>query len=116
LVILDEPARGLDRAQRRFIIESARERWRSATLLAITHDVEDTLAFARVLVIENGRIVEDGVPATLATDRSSRYRKLLDAEDSVRHSLWSSVHWRRLRLDDGKLTEDERALHAGSRV
>jgi ATP-binding cassette subfamily B protein len=117
LVILDEPARGLDRAQRRLLIESARKQWGGATLLAITHDIEDTLAFDRVLVIEDGRIVEDGVPATLAASRASRYRALLDAEESVRRSLWSSANWRRLRLDGGKLTELEgRTVHAGSRI
>jgi ATP-binding cassette subfamily B protein len=117
LVILDEPARGLDRAQRRLLIESARKQWGGATLLAITHDIEDTLAFDRVLVIEDGRIVEDGVPATLAVSRASRYRALLDAEESVRRSLWSSANWRRLRLDGGKLTELEgRTVHAGSRI
>jgi ABC-type bacteriocin/lantibiotic exporter with double-glycine peptidase domain len=107
LVILDEPARGLDRRQRRSFIENARKRWHGATILTITHDIEDTLTFDRVLVIDHGRIVEDGAPATLASDRSSRYRALLDAEDNVRRNFWSSANWRRLRLDGGKLTELE---------
>jgi ABC-type bacteriocin/lantibiotic exporter with double-glycine peptidase domain len=117
LAILDEPARGLDRVQRRSFMDGARERWRSATLIAITHDIEDTLPFDRVLVVEDGRIVEDGVPASLAADRSSRFRALLDAEESIRRSLWSSANWRRLRLDGGKLVEDEgKAVHARSHI
>jgi ABC-type transport system involved in cytochrome bd biosynthesis fused ATPase/permease subunit len=51
LAIPDEPARGLDCERRRAAIERARERWWDATLLCITHDVADTEAFERVLVI-----------------------------------------------------------------
>jgi ATP-binding cassette subfamily B protein len=78
-------------------------------LIAITHDVEDTGDFPRVLVVQDARIVEDGTPARLAADPSSRYRALLDAADAVRHGLWSSTNWRRLRLDGGRLLDDERS-------
>jgi ATP-binding cassette subfamily B protein len=63
--VLDEPARGLDRASRREMVRRARERWRDATLLCITHDVSDTRDFDRVLVIDGGRVVEDGPPSAL---------------------------------------------------
>lgn len=112
LVILDEPARGLDRSRRRAMIERARERWKDATLLCITHDVSDTLGFERVLVIEDGRVVEDGAPAELAAGES-RYRQLLDAEDSVRRGLWASANWRKLRLSDGRLVEERSPVRAG---
>ena len=107
LVLLDEPARGLDRSSRRAVLEYARETWREQTLLAVTHDVSDTLDLPRVLVIEQGRIVEDGDPRELAANQQSRYRALLDAEHAVRRSLWSSVQWRRLKLVEGKLVEQE---------
>ena len=63
LAILDEPFRGLDRAKRRALLIQARVHWRDATMLCITHDVGETQAFERVLVIEDGRIVEDAAPA-----------------------------------------------------
>jgi len=103
LALLDEPARGLDRTARRSVMEQARKAWREQTLLAVTHDVSDTLDLPRVLVMENGGIVEDGSPCQLAADPHSRYRALLDAEEAVRRGLWTSPHWRRLRLNDGKL-------------
>ena len=37
------------------LLDRARRRWRDATLLCATHDVDDALAFDRVLVIEDGR-------------------------------------------------------------
>jgi ABC-type bacteriocin/lantibiotic exporter with double-glycine peptidase domain len=108
LVILDEPFRGLDRERRRELLARARNLWSAATLLCITHDVGETRDFERVLVVDNGRIVEDGAPTDLAERPRSRYRDLLDAEEMVREKLWASNEWRRLEIDQGKLFEDDR--------
>ncbi len=104
LVILDEPFRGLGRAQRRSLLERARELWAGTTLLCITHDIAETRAFSRVLVVEEGRVVEDGSPAELESREGSRYAALLAAEGRVR-SLWRTDEWRQLWLADGHLTE-----------
>jgi ATP-binding cassette subfamily B protein len=105
LVILDEPFRGLDREQRRALLKKARHFWRAATLICITHDVGETLDFARVLVLENGRIVEDGVPTHLATRSDSRYRAMWAAEEAVRQGMWGETPWRRLWIEEGRLEE-----------
>jgi ATP-binding cassette subfamily B protein len=105
LVILDEPFRGLDRAQRWELLRRARRLWREATLLCITHDIGATQAFERVLVVEGGRLVEDDTPATLAAQACSRYRALLDAEVTVHARLWSDRLWRRLRLESGQVVD-----------
>jgi ATP-binding cassette subfamily B protein len=109
LAILDEPFRGLDREKRRRLLEHARRHWDGITMLCITHDVGETLAFPRVLVIENGQIVEDGPPVGLAGTPGSRYSSLLAAEQAVRRELWASAEWRRLNLDNGRLTETDGA-------
>jgi ATP-binding cassette subfamily B protein len=106
LALLDEPFRGLDRRQRRELLTRARRHWESATLLCVTHDVDETMTFPRALVVENGRIVEDGNPAELARHANSRYRALLEAEESVREGSWSGGRWRHLRLEDGRLVEE----------
>jgi ATP-binding cassette subfamily B protein len=106
LAILDEPFRGLDREQRRELLARARRHWQGATLLCITHDVGETLAFERVVVLEGGRVVEDGPPAELAERPGSRYRSLLDAERDVREGLWSNALWRRLQMAAGRLSEE----------
>ena len=105
LVILDEAFRGLDLDQRRELLKRARELWRDATVLAISHDISEAMGFERVLVIEDGRIVEDGDPSALAQNPESRFANMLGAEYQVREGLWSSAGWRRLRLDDGVLVE-----------
>ena len=65
LVILDEPFRGLARDQRAALLARARRRWSDATLLCVTHDIGETERFARVLVVADGQIVEDGAPDAL---------------------------------------------------
>ena len=102
LALLDEPFRGMDREQRTRLLCEARAWWKDATLLCVTHDVSETLAFDRVLVIEDGRIVEDGAPSRLASS-ASRYRELLDAEQNVRNRMWNGKQWRRIHLENGRV-------------
>ena len=109
LAILDEPARGLGREQRKRLLINARQRFAQATLLCITHDVSDTLDFDRVLVIENGSIVEQGSPRTLRAIPGSRYRQLLAEEDAVGRELWGHSRWRRWHLSRGALSESKGA-------
>jgi ATP-binding cassette subfamily B protein len=98
LVILDEAFRGLDRDKRHELLARARRRWAGATLLCITHDVSETEGFERVLVIDDGRLVEDGAPAALLARLDSRYRALRQAEEEVRDQLWRNPVWQRLWL------------------
>jgi ABC-type bacteriocin/lantibiotic exporter with double-glycine peptidase domain len=102
LALLDEPFRGLDRQQRASLLQRARSAWAGATLLCVTHDVAETQGFDRVLVVEGGRIVEDGHPATLATQHS-RYAQLLAEDQQVQADLWAGSHWRRLQVQAGQI-------------
>ena len=106
LVILDEPFRGLDRERRRCLLHRLRRHFRGATLLCVTHDVGETVEFDRVLVIEAGRIVEDGPPRRLAAAANSRFRVLLDAEEAVRAGLWEGPGWDHLRVEAGRVVRD----------
>ncbi|NOQ14223.1 MAG: ATP-binding cassette domain-containing protein [Methyloprofundus sp.] len=107
LVLLDEAFRGLDRTQRQALLAQAREHWAEATLIFISHDVAETQDFDRVLVIEQGRIIEDAPPAQLLM-QASRYRALLEAERVVREDLWADAEWRCLWLENGELKEHSR--------
>ena len=105
LVILDEPFRGLDIEQRRVLLARARELWKDATLLSISHDIAETLTFPRVLVIEEGHIVEAGRPDHLVKQEGSRLHSMLQAERAIREELWDAGPWRHLKLEEGALTE-----------
>lgn len=106
LVILDEPFLGLERDRRRTLLAHARQRWTGSTLLYVTHDVVETRAFDRVLVMESGRIVEDGEPQQLAQVASSRYRRLLQTQEAVQSRLTASGDWKRIRLDSGRIVNE----------
>lgn len=106
LAILDEAARGLDRGTRAELLDRARHIWRDATMLCITHDVSTTRAFSRVLVLDQGRIVEDGNPEELLS-RASRYKELYDREQLVHRNLWKAALWRRFMMSDGRLRAEE---------
>jgi ATP-binding cassette subfamily B protein len=104
LAILDEPFRGLDFDQRHKLLARSREIWRNATLLAISHDIAEAMSFERVLVLEDGRIVEDGDPRDLARNPESRFHALLEAERAIREEFWNGAEWRHLRLENGQLS------------
>ncbi|WP_299941448.1 ATP-binding cassette domain-containing protein [uncultured Microbulbifer sp.] len=103
--ILDEPFRGLDRDQRQRLLGRVRQAWQDITLICMTHDIAETQHFDRVLVVEDGRIVEDGTPAVLSKRRDTRYAQLLVAEQTLWQDCWKSTDWRHLRMRGGRLSE-----------
>lgn len=105
LVLLDEPFRGLDGEQRRRLMAAVRERWAGATVVCVTHDLAQTLEFDRVVVLDAGRIVEDGAPQALRQQPGSRYQALLRAEWDAHGAVWNNPVWRRFRLAGGRLSE-----------
>lgn len=102
LVLLDEAFRGLDLAIRQRLLRTTRARFRDATLLCVTHDIEEALAFDRVLVVDDGRIVEDGDPRILAQAAGSRYRALLSLEEELQAALGSPA-WRQVLVSGGRV-------------
>lgn len=104
LVILDEAFRGLERSRRHALLRRARARWHEATFVFVTHDIMEALEFQRVLVIDGGRIVEDGAPPVLAERIDGRFRAMLDAEKRVRQRL-SGAGWRRLKIEQGQVED-----------
>jgi ABC-type bacteriocin/lantibiotic exporter with double-glycine peptidase domain len=105
LALLDEPFRGLGRQERIGLLARARERWSGSTLLLVTHDIAAAQGFDRVLVMEDGQLVEDGKPESLARSADSHYCKLLALDAETRENVWSDKNWRRFWLEDSKLTE-----------
>lgn len=106
LVVLDEPFRGLEREVRLSLARRAQEAWRGATMLFVSHDIEHALEFERVLVVENGRIVEDGDPRSLAVT-ATRFADLLRAERRLLDDVWSPRAWDRLRVAGGTVRKVE---------
>jgi ABC-type bacteriocin/lantibiotic exporter with double-glycine peptidase domain len=96
LVLLDEAFRGLERSMRRRISTEIRKDVRKTTLIEVTHDVADTQDFDRILVIENGRVLEDGAPQALLQLPNSRYAELVAADQKIQTEIWDGPQWRHL--------------------
>ncbi len=110
LVLLDEAFRGLDRASRRALSRSVRAHVGKATVVEVTHDVADTTDFERILVIEDGKLVEDGPPAALLSRPGSRYAELVAADRAVQRDVWNARHWRRMVVEHGRVTTHEKEM------
>jgi ATP-binding cassette subfamily B protein len=110
LVLLDEPFRGLERERRRTLVARVRERWPHSTVLYVTHDIAEAFAFERVVVVDRGRIVEDGDPLLLSQRPSSRYRRMLHAHEALHARFTAGVEWRRITFADGRI------VHQGADV
>jgi len=75
VVILDEATTGLDPATKAAVGASLATLTRGRTTLAITHDLAMIAALDRVVWLEHGRIIEDGRPAELAADPTTRFAR-----------------------------------------
>lgn len=102
LVLLDEAFRGLDRPQRQRLLAHARDRWAEATLLCVTHDLETAADFPRVLVVDDGTIVEDGAPGALV-EAGGVFASMLSEHRALRETLEHGARWRRWVVRDGRL-------------
>ncbi len=105
LAILDEPFRGLDRGTRRRLLTEARGFWKHATLLCVTHDVSETKQFDRVMVVEDGLLIEYGEPQQLMQQSESRYSALLAAQIHTDDKIWNGRDWTRYSLQGGQLQQ-----------
>lgn len=65
ILLLDEPTSALDAATERSIMEAIAGLMRGRTTLLVTHRLATVANLPRVLVLETGRVVEDGPPAEL---------------------------------------------------
>jgi len=79
ILILDEPTSGLDAAAERTVLASLQVAAAGRTTLTIAHRLK-TVRFAdRIIVLERGRIVEEGTHADLL-QREGRYAELCELQ------------------------------------
>jgi thiol reductant ABC exporter CydD subunit len=78
LLLLDEAAANLDLFREEAVQEALLRLMPGRTVLAAAHRLQTVSAMDRVLVIEGGRVVEDGSPELLKT-AGGAYRSLLEA-------------------------------------
>lgn len=74
VLILDEPTTGLDTATEAELMDGLQVLMRGRTTIIITHSIALARTADRVLVLDQGRIVEDGSPDDLLARRGAFHR------------------------------------------
>ncbi|MER5743959.1 ABC transporter ATP-binding protein [Streptomyces sp. NPDC002225] len=89
VLILDEPTTGLDRLAAERILEPLRRLAKGRTTIVITHDLALAADADRILVLDEGRLVESGTHTQLL-DRSGLYATLFERKGHSRYN--GTVH------------------------
>ena len=81
MLLLDEATSAVDEALDAAVQRAIRRTFRDATVVCIAHRINTISDYDRVLVLDDGEVVEDGVPAVLAKDPSSVFGGLARSHD-----------------------------------
>ncbi|WP_342321320.1 cysteine/glutathione ABC transporter ATP-binding protein/permease CydC [Kosakonia sp. BYX6] len=74
LVLLDEPTEGLDASTESQILELLDEVMKGKTLLMVTHRLRGLAHYDRIIVMDNGQIIEQGNHAALMAKQGRYYQ------------------------------------------
>ena len=74
LMLLDEPTEGLDATTESQILDLLAELMRDKTVLMVTHRLRGLARFNRIVVMDNGQIIEQGTHAELLLQQGRYYQ------------------------------------------
>jgi len=80
IVVLDEPTSAMDAHTERLVMAGIQRLLRNRTGFIIAHRLVTVMKADRVVVLDEGRIVESGPPRRLLADRGSRFGALAQAQ------------------------------------
>lgn len=78
-LILDEATSSLDPFTEQTLLQAANAAFQGRTIIMITHRISTLLTYDRVIVLEGGRIVEEGCPKVLKEKRGSKFASMLQS-------------------------------------
>lgn len=91
ILILDEATSALDTETERAIQQSLADLSEGRTTLVIAHRLATIANADRIVVVEEGRIVEEGSHAELIASKDGRYRKLHAAQSGGRFTVANDI-------------------------
>jgi len=80
ILILDEATSSLDSESEKLIQDALHNLMKNKTVIVIAHRLSTIMSMDRILVIEDGEIVEDGTHKQLVRKKHGFYRKLWDLQ------------------------------------
>lgn len=82
ILISDEATASVDPETDNLIQETIKLNFSACTVLTISHQLQNVIESDRILVLENGKIVEFDQPISLLMKTGGYLRKLVDANDA----------------------------------
>src|SRR5262249_12874411 len=83
IVLLDEPTASLDAATERRLLDNPQAWSAGRCVFLVTHRLSTARRADRIVVLEEGRLVEDGRPADLLARQGGRDRAFGEAQRTV---------------------------------
>ncbi|XP_068181608.1 ATP-binding cassette sub-family C member 5 [Antennarius striatus] len=81
MLILDEATAAIDSETDRLLQQTIRCVFGKCTTLIIAHRLNTVMSCSRVMVLDNGQILEFDSPAALLEDENSRFRAMIEASE-----------------------------------
>ena len=81
ILLLDEVSSSVDQATEKVMQKIIRTEFKGYTVVAVSHRLEMIMDFDRVVVMDQGSVVEVGVPRVLAEKAESRFGELVRAAE-----------------------------------
>ena len=79
IVVLDEPTASIDQTTDQMIQKVIRKVFKGCTVITIAHRITTILDFDMVMVLDQGQVIEYGVPSQLLRNPSSAFYSLANA-------------------------------------
>eukprot|EP00081_Caenorhabditis_elegans_P026970 NP_510616.2 Uncharacterized protein CELE_E03G2.2 [Caenorhabditis elegans] len=73
VLVLDEATAGIDNRTDTMVQATIREKFADSTIITIAHRLHTIIDYDRIIVMDAGRIVEDGIPGELLKNRNSQF-------------------------------------------
>jgi len=83
IIILDEATANVDFKTDRLIQEVIRSRFKDSTVLTIAHRLNTIMDYDKVLVLEQGRVVEFDKPEVLLQNENGYFARLVQTQDTI---------------------------------
>ncbi len=109
-LVLDEPTAMLDPTGRKEVLQTVQKLHKELgmTILYITHFMEEAIAADRVIVMENGKIAADGIPADIFTQVDKLEKMGLEVPLAVK--MAEELRKKGIRIPKTVMTDEELAV------